>query len=57
MSHNLLQYLSEECSVGSLSEFKSSLENRSKVRLELIEDLEKKRMLVCHTLLYLGIFI
>ena len=41
----LLQYLSEECGPCSLSEFKAFLENRGRIRTQLIEDLRKKRML------------
>ena len=39
----LLQYLSEECGPCSLSEFKAFLENRGRIRTQLIEDLKKKR--------------
>ena len=38
-----LQYLTEECSSCSLSEFKAMLENRHTVREQLTEDLKKKR--------------
>ena len=43
----LLQYLSEECGPCSLSEFKAFLENRGRIRTQLIEDLRKKRMPHC----------
>ena len=38
-----VQYLSEECSVESMREFKAALEEREKVRLQLIGDLTRKR--------------
>ena len=40
-----MQYLSEDCTSSSLSEFKAMLENRHKIREQLIEDLKKKREL------------
>lgn len=39
------QYLLDDCPVESFSEFKASLEKRARIRLELIEDLHKKRVL------------
>ena len=39
----MLQYLSAECSQSSLNEFRESLENRARVRIQLIDDLKKKR--------------
>ena len=61
MHVQLLQYLSEECGPCSLSEFKAFLENRGRIRTQLIEDLRKKRMPhYFHTMLILrkraGIF-
>jgi len=41
----VFQYLSEECSIESLKEFKDALEQRDKVRGQLIKDLKKKRKL------------
>ena len=38
-----IQYLTEECSSSSLSEFKAMLENRYTVREQLIGDFKKKR--------------
>ena len=38
-----MQYLTEDCSSSSLSEFKAMLENRYKVREQLIGDFKKKR--------------
>ena len=42
-NYQCLQYLTEECSSCSLSEFKAMLENRHTVREQLTEDLKKKR--------------
>ena len=39
----LVQILSESCSVSSLTELRKQLENRSRVRERLVEDLRKKR--------------
>ena len=39
----MFQYLSEECSIENLKEFKEALEQRDKVRGQLIQDLKKKR--------------
>ncbi len=41
-----VQYLSEECSGETLGDFKAALEEREKVRLQLISDLNKKRQLL-----------
>lgn len=38
-----MQYLSDECSYETLGEFKAALEEREKVRVQLISDLAKKR--------------
>lgn len=38
-----IQYLTEDCSTSSLSEFKAMLENRYTVREQLIVDFKKKR--------------
>ncbi len=38
-----VQYLTEDCSTSSLSEFKAMLENRYTVREQLIGDFKKKR--------------
>ncbi|XP_064387362.1 kinesin-like protein KIF23 [Halichondria panicea] len=40
---SIQKYLLEDCSVESFSEFKATLEKRSKIRLELIEDLHTKQ--------------
>ena len=42
-----MQYLTEDCSTGSLSEFKAMLENRYTVREQLIGDFKKKRKPQC----------
>lgn len=39
----LLQYLSDMCGPCSLAELKAFLENRQRIRTQLIEDLRKKR--------------
>lgn len=44
------KYLSEECNVTLLSEFKAALENRSKIRAQLLEDLRKKHNIFRGTL-------
>lgn len=41
-----LQYLSDMCGPCSLAELKAFLENRQRIRTQLIEDLRKKRR--CH---------
>ncbi|KAL5468996.1 hypothetical protein EMCRGX_G030160 [Ephydatia muelleri] len=40
---SLQKYLCEVCDVSVLSEFKAALENREKIRAQLIEDLKKKQ--------------
>lgn len=41
--HQHLQYINDSCSSTSLSEFKAMLDNRHEVRLQITEDLMKKR--------------
>ena len=49
----LVQYLSEGGSATSLSDLKQFLNNRQKIRAQLIEDLHKKRIYAMqHTQLY-----
>ena len=43
LSPHTTQYLSAECKEESLTEFRETLENRARVRAQLIEDLKKKR--------------
>ena len=43
LTHTHSQYLSTECSQASLNEFREGLENRARVRVQLQEDLKKKR--------------